>query len=145
MAANGAGALFGALTLASLGHAVTRRTLFYGGLFGFCIMLAVFAQSRVYWLSAAALAGSGFSMIIFFATANTAVQTRVPDALRGRVMGVYALAFLGLTPFGSLIAGALTKVTSASFAVSLGAVICLIAGLVVMRLTSPRAAAPAPA
>jgi len=142
MAANGLGAFFGAITLASLGDSPHRRNLFYGGLFGFCIMLAVFALSHVYWLSAAALAGSGFFMIIFFATANTAVQTRVPDALRGRVMGIYALAFLGLTPFGSLIAGALTKVTSASFTVSLGAVICMIAGLIVMRLMSPQQTTP---
>jgi MFS family permease len=147
MAANGVGALVGALTLASLGGSVARRILFYGGLFGFCIMLAVFALSHVYWLSAAALAGSGFFMIIFFATANTAVQTHVPDELRGRVMGIYALAFLGLTPFGSLLAGAIAKVSSASFAVSLGAVICLIAGLVAMRLTrtkQPPGANPAP-
>ncbi|HTS18272.1 MAG TPA: MFS transporter [Verrucomicrobiae bacterium] len=138
MAANGVGALFGALTLASLGHSVGRRILFFGGLFGFCIMLAVFALSHVYWLSATALAGSGFFMIIFFATANTTVQTRVPDELRGRVMGIYALAFLGLTPFGSLMAGAIAKATSASFTVSLGAVICLVAGLVSMRLTQPQ-------
>jgi MFS family permease len=135
MAANGVGALFGALTLASVADSVARRVLFYGGLFGFCIMLAVFALSHAYWLSAVALAGSGFFMIIFFATANTAVQTHVPDELRGRVMGIYALAFLGLTPFGSLLAGAIARTTSASFAVSLGAVICLIAGLIVMRLT----------
>jgi len=145
MAANGVGALVGALTLASLGDSPHERRLFYGGLFGFCVMLAVFALSKAYWLSAAALAGSGFFMIIFFATANTSVQTRVPDALRGRVMGIYALAFLGLTPFGSLIAGFLTKITSASFTVSLGAVICMIAGLVVMRLTRSQADTPAPA
>ncbi len=137
MSANGVGALVGALALASLGDSPHKRKLFYGGLFGFCIMLSVFAQSHIYWLSAVALAGLGFFMIIFFATANTAVQTRVPDKLRGRVMGVYALAFLGLTPFGSLIAGALAKTTSASFAVALGAVICMIAGLIVMRLTRP--------
>jgi predicted MFS family arabinose efflux permease len=128
MAANGVGALVGALALASLGDSPHKRELFYGGFF---------AQSRIYWLSAVALAGSGFFMIIFFATANTAVQTRVPDKLRGRVMGIYALAFLGLTPFGSLIAGALAKATSASFAVTTGAVICMIAGLIVMRLTRP--------
>jgi MFS family permease len=107
-------------------------------------MLAVFALSRVYWLSAAALAGSGFFMIIFFATANTAVQTRVPDELRGRVMGIYALAFLGLTPFGSLVAGAIARATSAAFAVSLGAVVCLIAGLIVMRLTRTPSATSQP-
>jgi MFS family permease len=138
MAANGAGALVGALALASLGDSPHKRKLFYGGLFGFCIMLAVFALSQVYWLSATALAGSGFFMIIFFATANTAVQTRVPDELRGRVMGIYSLAFIGLTPFGSLIAGSLAHVTSASFTVTLGAVICLIAGLIVMRIMTPQ-------
>jgi MFS family permease len=137
MAANGVGALLGALILASLGNTPHRRALFYGGLFGFCIMLSVFAQSRVYWLSATALAGAGFFMIIFFATANTAVQTRVPDELRGRVMGIYALAFLGLTPFGALIAGALARTTSVSFTVTLGAVICMIAGLIVMRIMQP--------
>ena len=143
MAANGVGALVGALALASLGDSPHKRKLFYGGLFGFCVMLGVFALSRVYWLSAAALAGSGFFMIIFFATANTAVQTRVPDELRGRVMGIYSLAFIGLTPFGSLIAGSLAHITSASFTVIMGAVICMIAGLIVMRIMTPRQPATA--
>ena len=138
MAANGVGAFIGALTLASLGDSPHKRKLFYGGLFGFCGMLCVFALSRVYWLSAAALAGSGFFMIIFFATANTSVQTRVPDELRGRVMGMYALAFLGLTPFGSLLAGAIARATSASFTVTLGAIVCIIAGLIVMRIMRPQ-------
>jgi MFS family permease len=138
MAANGGGALVGALALASLGDTPHRRKLFYGGLFGFCIMLGVFALSHVYWLSATALAGSGFFMIIFFATANTSVQTRVPDELRGRVMGIYSLAFIGLTPFGSLIAGSLARITSASFTVTMGSVICMIAGLIVMRIMTPQ-------
>ena len=137
MAANGVGALVGALTLASLGDSPYKRKLFYGGLFGFCGMLIVFAFSTVYWLSAASLAGSGFFMIIFFATANTSVQTRVPDELRGRVMGIYALAFLGLTPFGSLIAGSLARTFSASFAVALGAGICILAGLIILRVMTP--------
>jgi MFS family permease len=145
MAANGLGALFGALTLASVGQTPHRRKLFFGGLFGFCGMLIVFAQSHLVWLSATALAGSGFFMIIFFATANTSVQTAVPDELRGRVMGIYAFAFLGLTPFGSLVAGSIAKATSAAFAVSCGAVICIIAGLTVIRLVPAQSAPPSPA
>src|SRR5258708_18406459 len=101
-------------------------------------MLGVLALSHVDWLYATALAGSVFFMIIFFATANTAVQTRVPDELRGRVMGIYSLAFIGMAPFGSLIAGSLAHVTSASFTVTLGSVICLIAGLIVMRIMKPQ-------
>ena len=107
---------------------------FYGGLFGFCATLVLFALSTAYWLSAAALAGSGFCMIVFFATSNTAVQTRVPDELRGRVMGIYSLAFIGLTPFGSLLAGALTRATSARFTVTLGATICIVSGVVVLAI-----------
>lgn len=138
MAANGVGALVGALTLASLGDSPHKRKLFYGGLFGFCGMLVVFALSKVYWLSAASLACSGFFMIIFFATANTSVQTRVPDELRGRVMGIYSLAFLGLTPFGSLLAGAMAHAFSAAFAVVFGAMVCIVAGLIVMRVMRPK-------
>lgn len=138
MAANGIGALIGALTLASLGDTPHKRKLFYGGLFGFCGMLVLFALSKIYWLSAVTLAGSGFFMIIFFATANTSVQTRVPDELRGRVMGIYSLAFIGLTPFGSLIAGALANATSAAFTVALGSVICIVAGLVTLWIMTPR-------
>jgi MFS family permease len=140
MTTNGFGALVGALTLASLGDSPHKRKLFYGGLFGFCAMLIAFAQSTIYWLSAAALAGAGFFMIIFFATANTAVQTRVPDELRGRVMGIYALAFLGLTPFGSLLAGAIARATSAALTVTLGAGICILAGVIVQCImTLPKA------
>jgi MFS family permease len=137
MTANGLGALFGALTLASVGDSPHKRKFFYGGLFGFCAMLVGFAQSKIYWLSAAALAGAGFFMIIFFATANTSVQIRVPDELRGRVMGIYALAFLGLTPFGSLLAGAVARLTNAAFTVTLGAGICILAGVIVQRIMAP--------
>ncbi len=144
MAANGLGALCGALTLASLGDSPHKREFFFGGLFGFSTMLLLFALSRVYWLSAAALAASGWFMIIFFATANTAVQTRTPDELRGRVMGIYALAFLGLTPFGSILAGATAKLTSAPLTIAIGAIICAAAALIVMRLVPPQQA-PAPA
>jgi len=138
MAANGVGAFIGALALASLGDSPHKRKLFYGGLFGFCATLIVFAISHAYWVSAVSLTGSGFCMIIFFATANTSVQTRVPDELRGRVMGIYSLAFLGLTPFGSLLAGAIARATSAGFAVGLGAVVCIAAGLGVMRFMRPQ-------
>ena len=144
MAANGVGALCGALMLASLGDSPHKRKLFFGGLFGFSATLFVFALSRVYWLSAAALAASGFFMIIFFATANTSVQTRTPDELRGRVMGIYALAFLGLTPFGSILAGATARLTSAPFTIATGAIICALTALLVMRLVPPQPP-PAPA
>ena len=55
-------------------------------------------------------------------------------------MGIYMLAFLGLTPFGSLIAGAIAKAVGAALAVAMGAVICILAGLVTMYLMRPKGA-----
>lgn len=138
LAAHGAGAFVGALTLASAGNSPHRRKFFYGGLFGWNALMIAFAYSTAYWLSAVTLTVAGFCMIIFFATANTGVQSRVPDALRGRVMGIYSFAFIGLSPFGSLLAGWLAKVTSAPLAVAAGASVCIVAGLIGMRIMTPQ-------
>jgi predicted MFS family arabinose efflux permease len=142
LAANGVGAFFGAITLASLGNYPHRRRLVFGGLFGFCVTVTVFALSRNAWLSAAALAGVGWFMIIFFATANTSVQLRTPDELRGRVMGIYALAFLGLNPFGSMLAGSIAHAAGASVAITLGAAVCVVAAIIVARLVPPEQSRP---
>ena len=138
VAANGVGAVAGALSLAFVGSSAQAPRLIYGSLVGFSVALGAFALSNVYWISAAALAGSGFFMIVFFATANASVQTRVPNELRGRVMGIYSLAFLGLTPFGSLFAGVIARSTTAAFTVLLGAGICVAAGLAAMWVMRSR-------
>ena len=134
LAANGVGAFLGAITLASMGNHPHHRRLVLGGLVGFCVMITLFALSRNFWLSSLALAGSGSFMIIFSATANTAVQLRAPDELRGRVMGIYSLAFIGLTPFGSMLAGSIAQITNAPTTITLSAIVCVIAALIVARL-----------
>lgn len=142
LAANGVGALLGAFTLATLGDYPKRRHLVFGGLFGFSAAIFGFAFSKQVWLSATALAAAGWFMIVFFATANTSIQLRAPDALRGRIMGIYSLCFIGLTPLGSLMAGGIAKLTSATFAVAFGSVICVIAALVTMKLVPAQKAQP---
>ena len=144
LAANGIGAFVGAILLAWLGNYPNRRRLVFGGLFGFCAMITLFALSSNAWLSAAALAGTGFFMIVFFATANTAVQLRTPDELRGRVMGIYAFAFLGINPFGSMLTGWVAHVSSAPLSIWLGAIICAVAAIVIARLVPPQPAAGSP-
>jgi MFS family permease len=131
MTANGMGALLGALTLASLGDHPHKRRLFYAGIMGFSMAVILFSLSRHFWISAGVLVLAGFCMIIAFATANTAVQIRTPDHLRGRVMGIYTMAFLGLSPFGSLLAGLIAKWTSVPIAVGTNAGICLIVAILV--------------
>ena len=138
LAANGVGAFLGAITLASLGRDSNRRRLIFVGLFGFCATITVFALSRNAWLSAAALAAVGWFMITFFATANTSVQLGTPDELRGRVMGIYALAFLGLNPFGSMLAGTIAHAFNPTIAITFGAAICAVTAIVVARLVPPQ-------
>ena len=69
----------------------------------------VFALSRAFWLSAALLFVVGMSMITQAASTNTLIQSMVPDALRGRVMAVYAMMFMGMSPIGALVEGALAE------------------------------------
>src|SRR5206468_3060786 len=106
-AAFGLGSLFSALWLAWSNHKPSVRYLLMSG-FAFCILESLFALSQWYALSLLLIAGTGFAMIAFSATANTTLQTVAPDYLRGRVMSVYMLIFAGSIPFGNLFTGGLT-------------------------------------
>ncbi|MFA0751045.1 MAG: hypothetical protein SLRJCFUN_001448 [Candidatus Fervidibacter sp.] len=133
MSASGIGALLGALMLAmregirGLGKRVAL------GAVGFGISLILFAHSRSFWLSALLMVPAGFCMITQMASSNTLVQTLSPDELRGRVMAVYAMMFMGMAPFGSLLAGTLAHWLGAPTTVSLGGVACVIGGLLFAR------------
>ncbi len=138
LAANGLGAFLGAITLAALGNYPRKRLLVFGGLFGFSVMIAAFALSRNLWLSSILLVCAGWFQIIFFATANTLVQLRSPDELRGRMMGIYSFCFIGLSPFGSLLTGGAARIMPASTTIVIGATICILAGLITMWLVPPQ-------
>jgi predicted MFS family arabinose efflux permease len=133
--ANGTGALLGALTLAFMGHRVPQRRQFVGGLLGFCIAVTGFALSTQRALSLALLVVVGWCFIVALATANTAVQHRIPDHLRGSVMGIYTLAFLGTGPLGSLLLGTLARFWGAPQAVACGSLLCLLIALLMARRT----------
>src|SRR5207248_3149698 len=76
-----------------------------GGSFG--LLLVAFGLSKVYLVSVGLLVLTGATMIVNNALTNATIQTIVPDALRGRVMGFYSFVFVGLAPLGSLQMGAL--------------------------------------
>lgn len=105
MAAMGAGAFTGALSLAGASRLGPRWELRYGG--ATAVSLAVLAMGLAgdLRLAMGLAAVAGFSMITFTATTNTSVQVLVPDHLRGRVMSVYTLLFAGSTPAGALLTG----------------------------------------
>jgi MFS family permease len=132
----GLGAMVGALTLAflpALGNDPRRQ--FWMAMIWVAALLE-FSISRVYVISLATLFVAGYCQISFVATANNRIQTITPDNLRGRVMGLYVQALIGVGPIGALQAGALATLLGAPRAMAIGAVT---AGAVVLaiRLTRP--------
>ncbi len=105
LSGNGAGALLAALSQAALaGKLDARRMLFWGlGVFMLGLLVVSFMHSTV--PAVLVMVFIGWGIVTFFITANTTLQRRVPDELRGRVMSIYSFAFAGLFPFGSLLAG----------------------------------------
>jgi MFS family permease len=129
MSAGGFGAMIGALVTAAVGDAMPRRAAVLGGVWLFSGMLLLFSITRVYALSLICLAVGSFGMMMFMSTSNTLIQTSVPDDMRGRVMGVWALVFGAMVPVGSLIAGTLAHVAGTPVTIATGAIISALAAL----------------
>ena len=135
MGATGVGALIGALTLATKTgvRGLGRWVAFSCG--GFGVFLVAFALSKNFYLSTGLLVPVGFCMMLQMSSSNTLIQAMVPDHLRGRVMSVYSMMFMGMGPFGALFAGAIADRMGAPLAVIMGAVACVGgAGIFGMRL-----------
>jgi MFS family permease len=125
MAAMGIGSLTGAITLAFVNRREIARRLIYTGAFVFTITEILFALSRLYVLSIALLVIVGLASTLFTTTANTRILSSTPNKLQGRVMSVYSLMFLGMTPFGSLLSGIVAQRFGAPTALVAGASITL--------------------
>jgi MFS family permease len=130
MGASGLGALAGALSLVrrsgvrGLGRWVATAAASFG------VALICFSLSRTFWLSAALLIPVGASMMVEMASSNTLIQAMVPDALRGRVMAVYSMMFMGMAPFGALFAGWVAERVGAPATVAIGGMVCVVAATV---------------
>jgi MFS family permease len=92
--------------------------------------LMAFGLSRSLWLSMALLLLVGFGMMQGLTCSNTILQTIVPEDKRGRVMSYYTIAFVGMAPFGSLLAGTLAHAIGAPRTVMVSGAACLLGGLV---------------
>lgn len=125
MAASGTGALAGAIYLATrksvqgLGKLIAWSAAIFG------VGLVIFSFSQVLWLSLLLMIITGFGMITEMASSNTVLQTIVEDDKRGRVMSFYAMAFMGMVPIGSLLAGSLASKIGAPYTVMIGGICCL--------------------
>jgi len=133
MGAQGVGALAGALFMAyrSGMRGLGRLIAGAAGIFG--VGLVLFGLSRSLWLSMAVLALAGFGLMVQTASTNTFLQMIVGDAMRGRIMSLYSMAFLGSLPLGSLYAGWMAERIGAPATVVIGGIATLVGAALFTR------------
>jgi len=134
MASLGLGAVAGALALAAMTRTRPPLALIVAAALVTAAGLLGLSAVRHFWVAAAALAVMGFAQIFFMASCNTTVQVTAPDHLRGRVMSLYALVFVGVHPFGALLAGGMAEKWGVGAACLLGGGtgLCLVLALVLL-------------
>lgn len=128
-AASGLGALGGAIFLALQKNVLSFGKFISRGALAGSVAIIVLSFSASIWFSMIAIMIAGFGFMIQLASSNTVLQTLADDDKRGRVMSFYTLSFLGVAPFGSLLAGNLAHWLSAQASVCIGGVICFAAAL----------------
>lgn len=139
MGGSGVGALAGALYLASRRGVLGLGKMIPIGAGIFGLGLIAFALSRNFFWSLTLLIAVGFGQMVQLATSNTLLQTMVDDDRRGRVMGFFTVAFVGMAPVGSILAGALASVIGAPWTLFVGGVACLVgAGVFAKKLPQLR-------
>ncbi|MGH9804626.1 MAG: MFS transporter [Candidatus Acidiferrales bacterium] len=133
--ASGGGALAGAMVLAGWRSEWRRVPLVLGGMLFFFGGVLTLALSTSFTLSLAALVIVGAAMVAAVGTINSLLQTVVPDEVRGRVLGWHSMAYLGFSPVGSLLIGALADVWNTPAALALSAALPLaVTVLLIIRL-----------
>jgi MFS family permease len=125
MGASGIGALIGAIYLASkktvlgLGRVIASTSAVFG------LALVCFSFSHLLWLSLILMLFTGYGQMVQMAASNTILQTITDDDKRGRVMSFYTMAFMGMTPFGSIFSGSLADKIGAPATIFIGGIACL--------------------
>src|SRR6059036_21584 len=141
LAASGAGALGGALVTASLGGWKHRGALLVGAAFAHGTLLMFFGLQHSL-LGALVFVGlTSLAVMVYLGMANTLMQTRTPDALRGRVMSVQTMVFIGFMPLGQMVLGSVGTLVGINNAFLVGGVIVtLLAGYAALRVSALREA-----
>ncbi len=129
MGAVGVGSLTSALTMVMRRsvRGLARMLPLAAAIFG--VGLICFGVSSVLWVSMLTMLVTGFGMMQGMTASNTILQTLVDEKMRGRVMSYYTMAFVGMAPFGSLLAGAMAHVLGAQRTVIVSGIACIVGGL----------------
>jgi len=131
-AASGLGSLLSAILIATYSKKISPVTFIVGGSILFSISMILFSYTTHLYLALPLLFFSGLGLLSQFAMMNTTIQSLVRHTLRGRVMSIYILMFIGLIPLGSYQAGWLGEHYGTGFAIRTGAVIILLFSLMII-------------
>jgi MFS family permease len=136
MGGSGVGAMIGVIYLAFRRNVLglEKWNVLAGIIFG--VGLIAFSQSRSFWLSLSLMLITGFGIMVQHTSSNTILQMVVDEDKRGRVMSLYGIAFRGMMPFGSLLAGALASKIGVSNTVWIGGASCILGSVVFARKLS---------
>jgi MFS family permease len=138
----GVGAIAGGLTVAHRGRPTPR--LLQGVALTFGALLAVVAVAPSLAFAAVVIVFMGAASIAFIATANSELQLQAEPSMRGRVMALYSMAFLGSTPIGGPLIGGISEWTNPRVAIAVGAIATLAAaGVLRWRYRAGQAATTA--
>jgi MFS family permease len=143
-AAMGFGAVFGGLFTATRGRTGLRTMTFAATGFGLAMLCVALAPTLA--IGFVAMAVTGFAAICFMSTGNATLQLEATPSMRGRVMSLWAVGFMGSTPIGGPLVGWIVEVAGARSGLALGGLSCLVAaviGVVAMRKLNRRRAASA--
>lgn len=130
-AASGIGALFATIVVSAFSKKVNALVFILGGNVLFSLGAVLFSMTSNITLAYVFLFLLGFGLLSQFSMMNTTIQSLVEDKYRGRVMSLYTLMFLGLTPVGNLQIGFLSEHFGTTFAIQVGATITFLFGVFV--------------
>src|SRR5438105_6327035 len=140
-AASGVGALGGALVTASLGGWKRRGALLVGSALMHGLLLSVFAEQHSVLGAMVFIGLTSFAVMVFLGMANTLMQTRTPNHLRGRAMSVHTMVFMGFMPLGQMLLGSVGAVAGINTAfLAGGIVVVLVSIFALLRATALREA-----
>jgi MFS family permease len=137
MGCMGVGAVIGGLSVAHRSRPTPKLLALLAVAFGFFMTLVAFAPTIL--LAELALIPTGACSIAFVSSANSTLQLNSGQQMRGRVMSLYSIAFLGTTPIGAPLVGILIAATNPRIGIFLGAFLTLLTGLwlvLVLRQTN---------
>lgn len=129
----GLGSFFGAMLIAYLSKKVSYLKLMIINAFGLNIFQILMALSKNYTQASISIFAAGFCLIGYIILSNTTMQLLSTNEIRGRIMSIYSLVFLGVTPFGSIFSGVLANYVGIRFAIFSGAVVGFLVCLLYLK------------